>query len=457
MLLALAAAVSAADPESKIVLTPSETDVSVGETFTVTIEVENFEDFNTAMFYDVKYDEEYLEWTGGSWQLDGAALSDYVMESNIGENGEQGRSGVFYTANAVEGAQQDLVTLEFTVLKESAEAQTVGCSVILKDNETELSEGIDVLPLEVVIGEEEPEIEKFNIAGTTMTLGNSLALEFAIDITKVTGDDNYALITKKYADGREDLTMRVDQSEWTLYSGNLYCASFTGISAKEMCDEVEAVFYNGQDQAITNPKVDSIYSYSTRMLANSAVIKNAKLRTVYVDMLNYGAAAQVQLGYDVENLANRSLTDTQKGYATQTVEVENHRVSGTGYAGTTLNLKSQILLEFVFEDSVIGKNFDGMYALATYTNHRGAEHEIRIEGSEFIKYSSKHHLIAVSGMAVADCRQLVTCTVYNADGEVITSASDSVESYVARNINSIGDVVNAIMKFGTSSYNYFHS
>lgn len=44
-------------------------------------------------------------------------------------------------------------------------------------------------------------------------------------------------------------------------------------------------------------------------------------------------------------------------------------------------------------------------------------------------------------------------TLYSSDGEVIGTLTDSVEGYVARMGTEIGD---AIMKFGQSSYNYFH-
>ena len=131
-------------------------------------------------------------------------------------------------------------------------------------------------------------------------------------------------------------------------------------------------------------------------------------------------------------------------------------MQGTGYAGSTLTLKSQILLDFVFYDKVIGTDYTGMYAIATYTNHYGEVKEIRLD--EFKVYASGYHYVSVSGMAVADCGQLVTCKVYNRNGEEIASASDSVEGYIARQIaNGRTDAIyTAILKFAASAYNYFH-
>ena len=75
-----------------------------------------------------------------------------------------------------------------------------------------------------------------------------------------------------------------------------------------------------------------------------------------------------------------------------------------------------------------------MYAVISFTNHYGAEKSIRIEGSSFDLYNSSSYTyrIYIEQMVVADVRQLITCTVYNPDGTVAASTSDSIESYIAR-------------------------
>ncbi len=298
-------------------------------------------------------------------------------------------------------------------------------------------------------------VTKFDLSGVTMTLGASLSLDFAVNTSKLTGTDNYAQMTIVYADGRPSDTLIVPQSEWTVYSGKIYTAKFVGMTAKQMNDVVTAVVYNANGQVVSNPKSDSIETYAVRMLNGSAA-SNKKLRSVYVDMLNYGAAAQMQFSYDTANLANRNLTEAHQAWATTTVETTNDRISGTGYAGTTLTLESAIQLDLVFNNSTVGSNYANLYAIATYADHYGNAKEIRIEGSDFIKYSSKLCQISITGMAVADYKALVTCTVYKADGTKITSAADSIGSYANRNSASLGATVDTIVKFGASSYNYFH-
>ena len=297
--------------------------------------------------------------------------------------------------------------------------------------------------------------EPFELSGVTMTLGSSLSLDFAVDTSKLTGSDNYAEFTIAYADGRESETVTVPQSEWTQFSGTIYTAKFTGMAAKQMNDVVTAVFYNADGQPLTIEKSDSIETYAVRMLNGSAA-SNKKLRTVYVDMLNYGAVAQTQFAYDETNLANRNLTSTHKAWATASVATTDNRVKGTGYVGSTLTLSGEIQLDLVFGNSAVGSDYSSLYAIVTYTDHYGNAKEIRIEGTDFIKYSSSYCQVSITGMAVADFRSVVTCTVYNANGVAVANAADSIESYANRMASSIGATVDAIVKFGASSYNYFH-
>lgn len=296
--------------------------------------------------------------------------------------------------------------------------------------------------------------------GTTMTLANSLSVDFVFDITDLgispNGDSGYyAKIVKSYADGRGAVTVTVPQSEWKQYSGYLWYASFDGVAAKEMCDNIAITLFNEDDVAVSETRIDSIREYAMRMLAMESVTANEKLRRVYVDMLNYGAEAQKQFSYNTGDLANAKLTDTHKSYATESVSPTDHRVNGIGYAGTTLTLESRICLDFVFNDSVLGDAIDSLYAIATYTDHYGKSHTVRIEGEDFGTISDKYHYVSVNTMAVADCYQVVECVVYDAEGDQIAGASDSVEGYVARNLSKLNDMVTAIMKFGDSAYKYF--
>ena len=168
-----------------------------------------------------------------------------------------------------------------------------------------------------------------------------------------------------------------------------------------------------------------------------------------VDMLNYGAAAQEYFGYHVDDLANSELTATQKGYATQSVTPVNKQEPSENYAGCNLVLNNGIVLTMFYRNVTTD-----MYAMVSYTDHYGNEQSFRVNGSEFVK-SGTFYGVEIDTLAVADGGQVVTCTIYNADGTVYATAKDSVEGYIAR--MSETDALYAMtMKFIKASYNMFH-
>ena len=301
----------------------------------------------------------------------------------------------------------------------------------------------------------EPEKELFELHGANMILGNNLAMNFYIEVADIDpAEDYYAVITKESANG-EDLVVTIQDVNWQKYSSNLYRVSLDKIAAKEMADEVTVVIYNDIDEQVSKTWVDSVRDYTMRMLEKEEGKDdpNEEQLALYVEMLNYGAAAQDHFDYNEDDPANNELTAAQKEYGLGTVEMEDFRVEGAGYVGTNLTLESNILMNFFFNN--IPAEHDDMYAIATYTDHYGEAKQIKVEGEDFVKHNSTTWKISVSGLVIADCRQLVDVKVYNSENEVIASAVDSIESYTAR-MDGDGPLFIAIMKFAVAAYNTFH-
>ena len=279
--------------------------------------------------------------------------------------------------------------------------------------------------------------------GTSVNLGGALALNFAIDTTQLNGTtDNYIVLTRTFANGKAAETITLAQSEWTM-SGTYAIVSYENLAAKEMGDEITAVVYNAAGEAISETRTDSMATYALRMLQNNT---DTEQRTLFVDMLNYGAAAQVYFGYDAENLVNASLTEEQAGWASAPVDVQNYRQSGGCYVGSNLSLEEEIYLQVAF-----GAAYEeGMYATVSFTDHYDKQVEKRVD----IEASGNYSIVRVEGMAIADYRSLVACKLYSADGTELGDTIDSMESYIARmRLDDLGD---AIMKLGASSYAFFH-
>ena len=281
------------------------------------------------------------------------------------------------------------------------------------------------------------------LAGANMVLGSTLDMNFFINKTDLSGTDYYAEITHYAEDGTTTTTVPYDQ--WDERT-NYIVVTLENLAARQMADKIEVVIYNGDGTQASELWTDSIRDYAMRSIEK----QDAETKTMMVDMLNYGAAAQAYFKYNTANLANNQLTEEQQGYATKSVNYEDNRIKGDNYFGSTLVLKNRIMLTLYFQNITTD-----MYAVVSFTDHKGNAHEIRVEGEYFAKYNNTTYGVTVENLVVADGNQLVTVIVYDKNGNVVASASDTINSYASRMISS--DVLfEQVAKFTTSAYAHFH-
>ena len=283
-----------------------------------------------------------------------------------------------------------------------------------------------------------------------------LAMNFYIEASDLEEDeDYYAVITKEYADDRQDLVVTIQDEDWQKYDSDTYRVTLTKIAAKEMADRVTVVIYNDEDEQVSKTWIDSVRDYTMRGIDDQMAEEdiNEELMAVYVELLNYGAAAQEVFEYNVDDPANNELTEAHLAYGLDNVQMDDFRVSEGAFVGTSLTLESNILMNFYF--SIDPADYTGLKAVATYTDHYGNDKETTFYGDDFSKFNSTTWGVTVDTLVVADCREFVTVEVYDADGNLLASATDSVESYAAR--RGEADALSiAIMTFATAAYNTFH-
>jgi hypothetical protein len=283
----------------------------------------------------------------------------------------------------------------------------------------------------------------FKLAGANTVLGGVLDMNFFITRSDLTGTDYYAVITLYKEDGT--VTTTIPYADWEVRPSYLVVTQ-KGLAARQMTDKIEVVIYNGDGTPASYMWTDSVRGYAMRVLEK----QTPAAKTMMVDMLNYGAAAQNYFNYNTDDLANNQLSQTQKGYASTSVNCTDQSVKGPGYFGSSLTLEDRILLKLYFNN--VGTD---MYAIVTFTDHFGVAHETRVEQSAFSWYNSTTYGIIVDELVVADGDQLVTVTVYDGNGNVIASGSDSVNGYAARKLTS-NALFEMVAKFTTSTYVYLH-
>ena len=226
-----------------------------------------------------------------------------------------------------------------------------------------------------------------------------------------------------------------------------------------MTDDVTVkIFYADAEGKATSQQVsytctESVAKYAKRTLQNEVAKNNDELITVLVDMLNYGASCQTYFTYkdDASQLANVGIESYQEEYAGNYGKAWT-AISNDVDLGYSANVtaESKLVFSFYFATSAI----QATDATVTYRDHYG---------NDIVKtitpiVEDGQYRIKVEGLAVADGRQQITCTVKTINDKEVSIAS-SIESYVAtiENDNSKWDVVfRDLMYFVDSAYEYFH-
>ena len=154
----------------------------------------------------------------------------------------------------------------------------------------------------------------------SLSLESSITMNFKVLKSSLSSFDEFYMTFE--CGGKEEKV--TDYKETDKY----YVFSYKGINPQLMNDNVTAVLHaKNKSEEYTSPeKIMSVKEYAYTMLDRYSDDEHSKLRTLLVDLLNYGAAAQIYAGYQTDNLVNSDLTDVQKNWASKdTTEFKNIR------------------------------------------------------------------------------------------------------------------------------------
>ncbi len=251
-----------------------------------------------------------------------------------------------------------------------------------------------------VYSNEAAEEKTDKLAGYDISLKGNIALNFYFALTEEALADENAKVVFTFADGDTSEIFVKDAA----VSGNYY--AFTcEVPAKEMADEVKA-------QLITSKGEGEAYSYSVQKYAEYIINEAEKAQEnaggiagggvsntatpeqlAYVKaaplakaMLNYGAYAQRNFGYNTDNPANENLDEAEMKLP-DSVSFDNwkHSVSGqqegVSFYGAALSLKSEtaIKLYFAVDSDVDVNSLDVTVNGEAYTlKKNGTLYELKI-------------------------------------------------------------------------------
>ena len=119
-------------------------------------------------------------------------------------------------------------------------------------------------------------------------------------------------------------------------------------------------------------------------------------------------------------------------------------------------------MSFLFPQDLVTQD---MYVEITYIHFTGIEERLTIQGANFDTYTNNKGVTSwkmqVPNIGTPDGNQLITCVVYDVNGNEVTRAQDSVNSYMSRVLEAstasanLKALATAALKLTSSSYSFF--
>ncbi len=270
----------------------------------------------------------------------------------------------------------------------------------------------------------------------TVALGSDFGVCYYVPVSVADGFEGFALV-------KTDTATKLPRTDGTKMIEGTECYEYvySNISPEDLAafDVVASFSYEGKSYT-TAALTYGVATYCYNMLASTA---NAELKTLLVDVLNYGAAAQQYVGATGE-LINAELTPEQKALATQSIGVSDDTVNETGISDirATLILKDRV----AFHIGVPAASYsEGMKAVVTYGNGKVWESALS-EGEEGDYY------FTFSELRVSELDEKIYVKFVEQDGTATGTLTYSVASYVCN--SSAGLILDALMKYITSANIY---
>lgn len=297
------------------------------------------------------------------------------------------------------------------------------------------------------------ELQNLEIKTASLSLESSITMNFKVLKSAVSDFEKPYLEFE--CNGEK--TMVRDYTE----QGDYLVFAYKGISPQMLGDEVTAVLcgeHNGIEYK-SESKSLSVKGYIDKLLPSCTDDSYATLRTVLVDLLNYGAAAQIYRNYKTDNLVNADLTDEQKAWGTSEVPILEN-ITDKQYESIDNPAAQWNTAGLVLNDSVM------LRAKFTASDIENLTVKISCNGREFT-YSKDDFVSNSNGTYYVYCDELyademsenIFITAYNGDEKCSNTLLFSVESYakaVQDNYPNtpLKNLTDAMMCYGKSAEAY---
>lgn len=264
-------------------------------------------------------------------------------------------------------------------------------------------------------------------------------------------------------DGSVAETVTRQVQDYTV-SGDYRVYTFTGVNATEMGSKVTASISanRGGLRCTGGVKEYSVAAYVENMLRGEI---SDELKTLLVDLLNYGAAAQTYFGYNSSHPVNAVLTEEQAAWGTSTPpslsscrKLERQEGATVHFETCSLSLRERVAINYYLDLSEYTGSVENLYARITRNGN-----SVTVDGADFLTRTDNSgkvtYLVSYSGLNAMQMRVPCTIEIFDrtTDQRVSDTLTYSIETYAFGAGEPLSVLTNAMMAYGDSAEAYFQN
>ena len=290
------------------------------------------------------------------------------------------------------------------------------------------------------------------LRGTTITLDGTIGIHFYFEMDDALLASDTAVV--RFTLGGKTTDVPVSEGVMKTVDENVYYGFTYHVYAKQMSDTVTA-------QVIMDEYSSEAFNYSIRdyakvILANENELYTAEDIAMVKAMLNYGAYAQLNFGYNVTELANdvgTLMTESEKDVSSVSAsDISAHKASGMEipglgtFYGANLVLESETTLKIYFEPAagVDGASLDFFVGEEAVTQTQfGKYWVIAIPNIKAHELADQFVVKVTDGVTEGS----FTCTVFSY-GYSVLSAAEGVNS------DELKTLIKALYRYNQTAVSY---
>ena len=294
------------------------------------------------------------------------------------------------------------------------------------------------------------------INSISLSLEQTLTMNFKVKSAKFTSEPTVGYFHDPFIEvtfGGKTVTL----DEYTV-SGDFFVFSFHGIGPEQMTDTVSAVLkaYKGDTLNEKAAVEYSIESYCLNLLADEG--SSDELKTLLVELLQYGALTQVYTEYNLDALADANIDDYLDFDLGQYEDISpvkmlmpmGNNVEVT-YVSAGLRLEDSIALRIMI-------NAEDIEDLAVSCDYNDQS----VDRGDFVHVSGNRYYVYLPGIYAQDMRKEITVEIFRMGNRVANQFHYSVADYIGVMLEDtddqdLFDLLEGLMQYGDAAAAYADS